>query len=442
MGARGWLLLVIGCFLWAPSCTTNHDMLAKRPKGGAGGMAGMGTSLGGAGFGGGLVVEAGRAGGGAAGRAPDEPPGRNVLTIVHGVVDAPSVRLCFRAGSRDEQRVVDPPDEAQVLAYGAAVVLHELDGVDFETDDLQPVILTGDLERISDLGCKEAIEAARLEPEPAPTEPPGDGGAGGVGGASGADGGSGGAGGDAGSTSNAGAGGDASGSAGAAGADPSGGAGGAPDAIGGAGAGGAPGVPSVTGLRLGELPVTPAGTLASGRSWLLALSGCIGGQALLPRDARFVCGGDYVTRGSTLGAVLVPMSRRSRFDALGLQVAHASVATGTAVVRSAKFPASSDASPLIAEVRFGSIAPRVARTDMSRGSWGAGLTGWRLEVVQNGRISVGVPWTTAMEQGGVSVLEDGRNYVVVLLGPSFELKATGPWNPPTITLVASEPESE
>src|SRR6186713_3684297 len=86
-----WLgsLVCAGAFV---ACVTNHEALEKKPAGRGGSDAGGASAAGGrpnqlGGFGG----EAANAGG----HADDEPPGESVLTIVNGVVDAPSVALCL-----------------------------------------------------------------------------------------------------------------------------------------------------------------------------------------------------------------------------------------------------------------------------------------------------------------------------------------------------------
>src|SRR5688500_1999591 len=111
-------LLAAGLLLGAGnSCTTNHDALAKQPRAGSQSGGGGSSGCGSGGFGNtGTVSQGGRIN-------PDvEPAGDDVLTIVNGVVDAPSVRLCFSS-------VVDTGEPAELvgspmpeLAYAASVV--------------------------------------------------------------------------------------------------------------------------------------------------------------------------------------------------------------------------------------------------------------------------------------------------------------------------------
>ncbi|HEY8943630.1 MAG TPA: hypothetical protein VIM73_05180, partial [Polyangiaceae bacterium] len=191
--------------------------------------------------------------------------------------------------------------------------------------------------------------------------------------------------------------------------------------------------------RLAELPVIAAGTLTSGYSWLFVANGCVGGPAFTDELEQLACGDTYTPRAPTLSASLVRMSRTSRYDGLGLQVVHASVATPPVSVRSAPLLGSDAGAFLIDGIEPGEIQPRRARTDMTRAGWGAGLQGWRLEVIESGSLIYAEPWTSAIERGVAGPLEEGKNYVVVLLGPRLDVRSAGFWNGPAITVVASDP---
>ena len=177
-----WLgsLLSAGAFV---ACVTNHDALSKKPAGRGGSDAG-GNSAGGApshhGGSGGEVASGG-------GHADDEPPGESVLTIVNGVVDAPRVALCL--AKVDAEGNVTPfgsPLTDEPLEYGQSLVLREVEGVDFETDGLEPFVIAGELSLIAGLDCDAAIKRARSEEalSDGESDQPGQGGAAGDGGAS------------------------------------------------------------------------------------------------------------------------------------------------------------------------------------------------------------------------------------------------------------------
>ena len=96
LGARGLWLAAGVTLAVAPSCKSNHSALAYRAHAGMGGMGGMGDGRAGA------ITKPGVAGdpGVHPGKHVDEP-GRSVLTVVHGIVDAGQTLWCFarvRAG--------------------------------------------------------------------------------------------------------------------------------------------------------------------------------------------------------------------------------------------------------------------------------------------------------------------------------------------------------
>src|SRR3954447_5366881 len=74
------------------ACVSNHEALEKKPTGrGGNGSGGALASAGAPSHRGGPGGEADNGGG----HPDDEPPGESVLTIVNGIVDAPSVALCL-----------------------------------------------------------------------------------------------------------------------------------------------------------------------------------------------------------------------------------------------------------------------------------------------------------------------------------------------------------
>src|SRR6478752_2090362 len=154
-----WLgsLLSAGAFV---ACVTNHDALSKKPAGRGGSDAG-GYSAGGApshhGGSGGEVDSGG-------GHADDEPPGESVLTIVNGVVDAPRVALCLAKVDADGNVTpLGSPLTDAPLEYGQSWVLRAVDGVDFASEGLEPIVIAGELDLIAGLDCEAAIERARSE---------------------------------------------------------------------------------------------------------------------------------------------------------------------------------------------------------------------------------------------------------------------------------------
>src|SRR6478609_2220634 len=156
-----WRGVWLGSWLFSAgfvACVTNHDALEKKPSGrggnGSGGTASAGAPSNRGGFGG----DAANGGG----HSDDEPPGDSVLTIVNGIVDAPSVALCL--AKVDQDGTVTPvgsPLTDAPFEYGQSLVLRGVDGVDFDVDGLAPIVIAGELERITGLDCEAAIARAR-----------------------------------------------------------------------------------------------------------------------------------------------------------------------------------------------------------------------------------------------------------------------------------------
>lgn len=399
----GLVTLALGA-LWPACSNDDHGDLARR-NGGAGSSVGGSPAFPSAGFGGVFVITGGRASGGAGGRTPDEPPGTNALTLVHGIVDAPSVRLCWVVGSGADKRYVEPRESPTLLDFGNVLRMHGLDDVDLAEEELQPLVIRGDLTRVEELDCEEAVELARLEQARASAPVSGSGGQGG-----GAEGGAGGA------------------------PEATGGAAGAPEA-----AGGAEGDPEedATTLRVAELPALPAGTLSSGRSLLFVMRGCMGGPSSRGSFAELACGVGYTPTRPTLGAILVPMSRSTRSGRLGMQVLHAAMTESMLTLQT---DGNAGALQIQGGVEPGVILPRVARADLPAAEWHIGLPEFHAQVVLESRVVLSESWETVLERSDLERVADGKNYVAIILGPHPDIGGKGFWNRPAVALVASDPD--
>ena len=374
------------------ACTTNHDALARQPKagasgGGAGGSSGFGT--GGFGNTGDQTSQGGRPN-------PDyEPPGANVLTIVNGVIDAPSVRLCFaRVDAQGEtgELVGKPLPE---LTYAASTVLTELDGLSLVDDVLQPWVISGDLSRINKLDCAAAVALAEAEEAAVTPEV------------------------------------EASGAGGALGEG----------AAGESGAAGAPAMPALElpALRARALAALPAGTVNIGRSILMVLTGCIGGAAYTDHVDTSACGDSYTPASPTLQPIIVKLSRDLRFDKVGLQAVHASLPSGSLDIR-----ASGDKGAVslvfASSVSYGSIEPRPADTRFTPAELGVARSNYGLQAVdENGAVAFQEAWSDVLAVSGIESIEPARTYTAVFLGPAPLLIKKGWWNTPAFALVDNDP---
>jgi hypothetical protein len=378
-----WLLLGVGS-----GCTTNHDALAKQPKAGSPSGGGGSSGFGSGGFGNtGNVSQGGR-------MNPDvEPVGDDVLTIVNGVVDAPSVRLCFShvADSGEAGELVGSP--MAELSYAASVVLTELEGFSFADDAIVPWLISGDFSLLDGLDCNEAVALA-LEEEAKVTPAEDDGAAG--------------------------------------------------ESAGGAvGAGGAPELPlEEPTLRARPLGAIPPGTVNIGRSILMVLTGCIGGAAYRDRIETSVCGDAYTPSTPTLQPVVVKLSREIGFDKVGLQAVPAAQAVkGTIDVR-----ATGDGGlvslTFASSVAFGGIEPRPADVRFSPAELGVARSNFGLQAVDNSGVIFEESWADIRQASGIEEILPVRTYTAVLLGPDPLLLKKGWWNPAAFALVDNDPTRE
>jgi len=407
-----WRALWLGSVLFSAgfvACVTNHEALEKKPSG-RGGSGSGGTASAGA------PSQRGGSGGDAAtggGHSDDEPPGDSVLTIVNGIVDAPSVALCL--AKVDEDGTVTPvgsPLTDDPFEYGQSLVLRDVDGIDFETDGLEPIVIAGDFELIAGLDCEAAIARARAEE----TRSEGEIGQGGAGGDSN------------GASPPLGAGGSAS--EGGASPMPEGGSGGVAPA------------PTLvrSPLRVRGLPAISAGTLNAGRSLVFVANGCLGGATYSGAAAAEYCGAGYAEREPSVSAVLVSLSRQVSDDHVALQVVHASLANTQVDLRSRPPFPSMASGVAIASVLTGQVAPRPASIQNALFDLGSARK-YFVSVESQGNVLYEQAWTGVLAQGGLSPLENGKGYALIFNGPQADLKAVPDlWNGPTLTAIAVDPE--
>ncbi len=340
------------------------------------GVAGSGGSLadaGGSGGAAGALQDA--AAGGAAGA---EPVGDDVLSLVHGVVDAPRIAFCFARRDGAGWAAQGAALPAGGLASGTGVSLRELPGVDPTRDDVVPLVVASASANALSLQRCEDVARQVLEPPAGPGR-------------------------------------DAE----------------APDG----GDGGGPAEPPL--VRHGALPVLPAGSLSGGRSVLLVAIGCVGGADHTDPQEEAVCGAGYRPDAPSLSLALVRRTRRVVAGAVGLQALNASTALDAFELAS---EAGHDEEPrLIAPaLERGVLAPRPPRSDAPAALWQ--WTGGSLAVGPRGGKSRWFTerWSTALERGGATELRDGTNYVVVVTGPRAGVAAGPWWSGPRLSVFATE----
>jgi len=379
------------------ACAKDHSALARRPHPVSGGAGGAGAVF----AGGAAGFEAG-AGVSAAGAGPAEPAGPPLVTLLHGVVDAPRVAFCVSPHVGGVAVPGGAPLPEGGLPFGGAIALSTLPGVDVAAEDATLHVVAGDAELLSALDCAAALGRAAE----------GVGGSGGAGGAP-----------------EVGRGGHEAGAlalpSGAAGADA-------------AGAGGIPPASATPpALRARPLVTIPAGTLAFERSTLLVARGCLGGGGVSDADAPGICGGGG---DATLAPVFARLSRLTEAGSVGLMAVHAAT------------PLTSDERLSVGLAASGTGWLAVA-TDLGPGAVGPVPPRFLTEVAWQTRVPAGavsvvaqrtppgeleVPWTALLERAGRGVPAAGGSVALVVVGPAPGVaEQGGPWNPSTVVLVDS-----
>jgi hypothetical protein len=190
------------------------------------------------------------------------------------------------------------------------------------------------------------------------------------------------------------------------------------------------------GLVSVALPVLPAGTLYSGRDLLLVAAGCLGGPTHTDPSEQYVCGTDYRPDRPTLTALIAASARASVAGKVALQVMN-----GSPLSESVDFvvapPAPDTPSVLVSDVVAGAIAPEAPLTTRSAADFFASAPDSLIQIDLGGSPAVRVPFPTALAQGGLSALENGRSYAFVLIGPRAAYSAANWWQAPTVTVLST-----
>jgi hypothetical protein len=409
--------LLLACTV--PACTTNHDGLAAQiDPGGAGGTKAAGS--GGVGTGGGYVVppdgQAPSSGG--APTAVDGGPtdnGPKTLTFLHGVVDSPWVAFCFAStGANGAPVFAGAPVPSGGLDYGHSFAVSAIGGVPVGTADLRPylvaaasssvvgaascaaLVANGSHVTASAVRHAELADASFTGPLDATTSL------------------------------------DASSDAASDAAKLDGGH---EDAATNSDAGPVP-IPDV---RITALPLVPTAAFAASRSYLLALGGCIGGPGVSDPSQQSVCGEGYAPDNPSLTEIVVELSRVTRSGHVGVSLLGASPALRFSTL--VLVPASpGDAIAVAENVGTGALRPVSPDTANVASDFTTGAPTAQIQLSTEGSADViyGKPWAPTLVAGGLTGLENGRNYTLVVVGPYPGFAARRWWNDPLVTIVANE----
>ena len=410
--AAAWLVM---------GCVTDHDQLAWHP--GAGGSVGSGGSVG-------AVDGAGPSGGGAAADARAEPsaeaeagtaapPGPPRLALLHGVTDSPWIGFCFaivRGG------VVSPPTgeiwPPGGIDYGRFASVTSVSGAELGKDDLLPyVVAARSRDVVAGLSC-ERILAGTTEPGTRVAV-----------------------------TSSAIS--DASTALDASLLDattlvdasgppldasfPDGEGGGSPAPV-------DSGPPSIPPVRVRALPEVPAVAFSEAGSYLIVAGGCLGGPGVTDPSEKSVCGEHYAPGSPTLTEIVVHPSH-------GVAEGHVGLAFlgGTPAVRicdRVEIQPGADESPLILakNVPTGGVRPAPPDATHAAADLGVPVPSAAIRIFADASTDpiYAKPWATTLAAGGVTGIENGKGYTLVLIGPYPGFSKQSFWNDPVVTIVPDD----
>lgn len=285
--------------------------------------------------------------------------GPSRLTIVHGIVDAPAVRMCFqvRNGNAFEPMQGDPiPSASEGLGFARSLLLETLPaGLDPATQDLRLVAYAGDMAAASGKSCSDL------------STPP-------------------------------------------------------------------------LGVKAVELPVFPAGTLSSGRSWLAVLSGCVGGAGHQATAQEYACGTGYTPDNPNAMLMMARMTRTPTAGSIGIQVFGGSLASQSVLVRF--LTVEQGTTDLATNVGKGELEPKTPDTQLSVQTLGSSPEAATLDAYEQYYATpVSTPLGEALQRGGLGIgdFTDGRNYTLVFVGAKAGTGAGVWWQPFTMLAVRSDP---
>ncbi len=404
---------------FASGCVTNHDALAEAF--GAGGNPGFGgASSGGQATdgAGGSILEADTPVPHDAQPAADAGP--RTVTFVHGVIDSPWIAFCFAKVSDGVPAApVGAPWPSGGLEYGQTRVAQAIPGVALGTDDLLPYVIaaaSSDVTRGMD--CPMLVSTATALATPPVVDA-------GVTDASGRDaavrl--------DASSLRDASREASASRDAGAvldaASSTPSS----RPPPI----------VPAIPSIRAAALPVLPGVALSGAESFLIVAGGCLGGPGVTDPSELSVCGENYSPATPTLEEMVVELPRAGKAGYVGL-----SYLGGTPALRASDLTlqAPGGTLPVVKNVVTGALRPVPPLATSTADQIGASDVGTAIFLYADGSATpiYDEPWSTTFVAGGVSSLENGRNYTLIVVGPYPGFSRRSFWNDPLVTIVANDP---
>jgi hypothetical protein len=314
--------------------------------------------------------------------------GPTKLTIVNGVNDYSSIRICFLPYPDGDPAMLPWPSAAEGLPFAGSAVIDPIDAAVPKGKDIRPVVLAGDLAKIADKTCAEAFALA--------TEGPGG-------------------------TGDAGAGDGGAGDAGADGGDAG---------------------PSPPPLLAAPLAVLPAAVFESERSILLVPMGCLGGPGHEGATASLACGFSHSSSSPSVSLVALGMSRRLDKAHLSLQIVNASAAFQPSDVRIRSGFDDGKEWNVAPALPLGTIAPVPPFKEFTAKDLGP-IDKVLVKTYPPGQMfqSSSTPFSEAVSHGMLpkAVIANGAGLALVAVGAYPGIEAGDYWHKLTFTLVKVDP---
>jgi hypothetical protein len=171
--------------------------------------------------------------------------------------------------------------------------------------------------------------------------------------------------------------------------------------------------------------------------------GCLGAPGFVDPRAESICGAGYTPSEGSLTAEFVILGRKVAAGMLALQALHASRGSANLGVRVAP-PADAVLSAVTIVDNFteGALRPLDARRDLANTAYGTADDGWTVQATLNGATVSSETWAAIQKRSGVTPLENGRSYTLIVIGPSYTVDGTAWWNPPAFGLIDNDPPLE
>ena len=192
----------------------------------------------------------------------------------------------------------------------------------------------------------------------------------------------------------------------------------------------------IAAVRAVALPIVPAGAFADSRGYLLVVGGCAGGPGVTDPSEKSVCGELYSPSTPTLSEFVVASPAKIRDGYVALTVLGGTPAL-TQVDLGLVPALHGDLVTVATKVVPGALRPLSSYTAATSGELGAKDPSASVELFAFGS---DVPiynegWAVTLTAGGVTELDDGAAYTLIVIGPFPGFAKRRWWNDPLVTIV-------